>query len=58
VLENSLRESGNHITPYLSADSGEDQTHLWTRDYDYPAKDILTIEDDVAKAVAQEIRLR
>src|SRR5262249_51544271 len=35
-----------------------DQTHLWSKDYDYPAKDILNVEDDVAKAVAQEIRLR
>jgi tetratricopeptide (TPR) repeat protein len=36
----------------------KDQTHLWSQDYDYPVKDILTIEDDVAKAVAREIQLR
>jgi tetratricopeptide (TPR) repeat protein len=30
---------------------------LWSQDYDYPVKDILNIEDDVAKAVAQEVRL-
>ena len=35
----------------------KDQTHLWSQDYDYPAKDFLTVEDDVAKAVAHEIRL-
>jgi TolB-like protein/DNA-binding winged helix-turn-helix (wHTH) protein len=58
VLENSLRESGNHIRLTTQLIQVKDQTHLWSRDYDYPAKDILTIEDDVAKAVAQEIRLR
>src|SRR5579864_6091224 len=58
VLENSLRESGNHIRLTCQLIQVKDQTHLWSRDYDYPAKDILTIEDDVAKAVAQEIRLR
>src|ERR1700758_5262234 len=58
VLENSLRESGNHIRLTSQLIQVQDQTHLWSRDYDYPAKDILTIEDDVAKAVAQEIRLR
>jgi len=58
VLENSLRESGNHIRLTSQLIQVKDQTHLWSRDYDYPAKDILTIEDDVAKAVAQEIRLR
>src|ERR1700756_1819289 len=58
VLENSLRESGNHIRLTSQLIQVKDQTHLWSRDYDYPAKDIRTIEDDVAKAVAQEIRLR
>jgi len=36
----------------------KDQTHLWAQDYDYSAKDIINVEDDVAKAVAREIRLR
>jgi len=36
----------------------KDQTHLWSQDYDYLAKDILNVQDDVAKAVAREIRLR
>ena len=58
VLENSLRESGNHIRLTSQLIQVKDQTHLWSRDYDYPANDILTIEDDVAMAVAQEIRLR
>ena len=58
VLENSLRESGNHIRLTSQLIQVKDQTHLWSRDYDYPAKDTLSIEDDVAKAVAHEIRLR
>src|SRR5579864_6785794 len=58
VLENSLRESGNHIRLTSQLIQVKDQTHLWSRDYDYPAKDMLGIEDDVARAVAQEIRLR
>ena len=36
----------------------KDQTHLWSQDYDYLAKDILNVEDDVAKAVVREIRVR
>jgi tetratricopeptide (TPR) repeat protein len=36
----------------------KDQTHLWSQDYDYPTKDTLTVEDDVAKAVAREMRVR
>ena len=58
VLENSLRESGNHVRLTTQLIQVRDQTHLWSQDYDYPAKDILTIEDDVARAVAREIQLR
>ena len=58
VLENSLRESGNHLRLTAQLIQVKDQTHLWSQDYDYPAKDILNVEDDVAKAVAHEIRLR
>src|SRR5258708_5440941 len=58
VLENSLRQSGNHIRLTAQLIQVKDQTRLWSQDYDYPIKDILNIEDDVAKALAQEIRVR
>src|SRR6266481_429313 len=58
VLENSLRESENHIRLTAQLIQVKDQTHLWSQDYDYSVKDILGIEDDVAKAVAHEVQLR
>ena len=58
VLENSLRESGDHLRLTAQLIQVKDQTHLWSQDYDYPAKDLLTVEDEVAKAVAHEIRVR
>jgi TolB-like protein/DNA-binding winged helix-turn-helix (wHTH) protein/cytochrome c-type biogenesis protein CcmH/NrfG len=58
VLENSLRESGDHMRLTAQLIQVKDQTHLWSQDYDYPAKDILNVEDDVAKAVTREIRVR
>ena len=58
VLENSLRENGNQMRLTAQLIQVKDQTHLWAQDYDYPAKDILNVEDDVAKAVVQQIRLR
>jgi tetratricopeptide (TPR) repeat protein len=35
----------------------KDQTHLWSQDYDYPLKDVITVEDDVARSVARQIQL-
>src|SRR6266436_2874676 len=58
VLENSLRESGDHLRLTAQLIQVKDQTHLWSQDYDYPAKDVLNVEDEVAKAVAREIRVR
>ena len=58
VLENSLRESGDHLRLTAQLIQVKDQTHLWSQDYDYPAKDTLNVEDEVAKAVAREIRVR
>jgi tetratricopeptide (TPR) repeat protein len=58
VLENSLRESGNHIRLTAQLIQVKDQTHLWSQDYDYPVKDILNVEDEVAKSVARQIQIR
>ena len=57
VLENSLRESGDHMRLTAQLIQVKDQTHLWAQDYDYPAKDVLKVEDEVAKAVAHEVRV-
>jgi len=58
VLENSLRESGDHLRLTAQLIQVKDQTHLWSQDYDYLAKDSLNVEDEVANAVAREIRVR
>jgi len=58
VLENSLRESGDHLRLTAQLIQVKDQTHLWSQDYDYAAKDTLNVEDEAANAVAREIRVR
>src|SRR6267142_3585441 len=58
VLENSLRGSGDHLRITVQLLQVKDQSHLWAQDYDYRPRDILSLEDDVAKAVAREIQIR
>src|SRR5882724_2892601 len=58
VLENSLRGGGDHLRVTVQLLQVKDQTHLWAQDYDYRPRDILNLEDDVAKAVAREIQIR
>src|SRR5271168_408444 len=58
VLENSLRENGNRLRLTAQLSQVKDQTHLWSQDYDYPEKDVVNVEDEVAKSVARQIQLR
>src|SRR6266702_4564884 len=58
VLENSLRQSGEHLRITSQLLQVKDQSHLWSHDYDYRSQDILTVEDELAKAVAHEIQVR
>src|SRR6266436_4737894 len=58
VLENSLRGNGDHLRVTVQLLQVKDQTHLWSQDYDYRPRDILSLEDDVARAVAREIQIR
>src|SRR6267154_2900757 len=58
VLENSLRGNGDRLRITVQLLQVKDQSHLWTQDFDYRPRDILSLEDDVAKAVAHEIQIR
>ena len=58
VLENSLRQSRDVLRITSQLLLVKDQTHLWSHDYDYHAQDVLTVEDELAKAVAREIQVR
>jgi TolB-like protein/DNA-binding winged helix-turn-helix (wHTH) protein/lipoprotein NlpI len=58
VLENSLRASGEHLRVTVQLLQVKDQSHLWAQNYDYRPRDIFSLEDDVAKAVAREIQIR
>src|SRR5271168_1381744 len=58
VLENSLRASGDHLRLTAHLIQIKDQTPLWSQDYDYSAKDILNVEDELVKEVAHRFELR
>ena len=58
ILENSLRQSRGLLRITSQLIRVEDQSHLWSHDYDYRAQDVLTVEDELAQAVAHEIQVR
>lgn len=57
IVESSLRQSGDRLRITTQLIRVKDQTHLWSRDYDRTLSDLVTLQDDFARAVASGIRL-
>ena len=58
ILEGSLTRSGDRLRVRAQLIQAEDQTHMWAEEYDRNLTDVLAMESDVAKAIAQQIQLR
>ncbi len=57
VLEGSVRRDGQRVRVTAQLIQLGDQTHLWGRQFDRDAKDVLHIQADIARAIADEIEL-
>jgi TolB-like protein/DNA-binding winged helix-turn-helix (wHTH) protein/Flp pilus assembly protein TadD len=57
VIESSLRQSGDRLRITAQLIRVNDQTHLWSQDYDRALRDLVTLQDDLANAIATRIRL-
>jgi len=57
LLEGSVRRSGDRVRVTAQLVRAADQTHLWAAGYDRDLHDVLAVEADVARAVAERIRV-
>jgi TolB-like protein/DNA-binding winged helix-turn-helix (wHTH) protein len=57
VIESSLRQSGDRLRITTQLIRVKDQTHLWSQDYDRALRNLVTLQDDFANAIAAGIRL-
>jgi TolB-like protein len=58
VVEGSVRQAAGRFRITSQLIQVSDQSHLWAEEYDRNPSDMLAVEADVARAVADEIRLR
>lgn len=56
LLEGSVRKSGNRLRITTKLVSVSDGSHLWTNRYDRELEDIFSIQEDIAKNVATELK--
>ena len=58
VLEGSVRTSGNRLRVTAQLVRAADGTHLWSNKYDRPLDDIFAVQDEIAKAVVSELKIK
>ena len=57
VLEGSVRRSGDRLRVTAQLIKVEDGFHIWSNTYDRKMADIFDIQDDVARAISEALRL-
>ena len=58
LLEGSVRRSGDRVRITAQLVRVSDETHLWAEGYERSLHDILTLQGEVARAIAREIQIK
>jgi len=56
ILEGSVRKAGNELRITAQLVKAVDGSHLWSKTYDRELKDIFIVQEDIAIAVANELK--
>jgi len=58
VLEGSIRKDGNHIRVTAQLIKTDDGYHLWSEAYDGEVKDVIAIQENIARAVTSGLQIK
>ena len=58
IIEGSVLRSGDRIQITLQLIDGETDEHIWAENYDRDLKDIMNLQSEVARTVAERISVR
>jgi TolB-like protein/Flp pilus assembly protein TadD/tRNA A-37 threonylcarbamoyl transferase component Bud32 len=58
VLEGSVRKAGNRLRVTAQLISIEDGYHLWSKRFDREMQDIFDIQDEIARAIVDQLKVR
>ena len=58
VLEGSVRKVGNRVRVNAQLITAADGSHLWSERYDRELEDIFAIQDEIASAITEALRVR
>jgi TolB-like protein len=57
VLEGSVRKSGDTLRITAQLIRAADSSHLWSQTYDRPMTDVFKVQDEIAGAVVEQLKL-
>jgi TolB-like protein len=57
LIEGSVRKAGDKLRITAQLIKADDGTHLWAEDYDRQLTDIFQIQEDIARAIANSLRM-
>jgi TolB-like protein/DNA-binding winged helix-turn-helix (wHTH) protein/cytochrome c-type biogenesis protein CcmH/NrfG len=57
IIEGSVQRSGNRVRITVQFLHGPTDQHIWAREYDSELTDILALQGDLSRAIAQEIHV-
>ena len=57
VLEGSVRKAGNRIRVTAQLIQASDGSHLWSKRYDRDLADVFAVQDEIAAAIADALRV-
>ena len=58
VLEGSVRRAGNRVRINAQLIDSRDGTHLWADRYDRDLTDIFALQDEITKAIVEQLKVR
>jgi TolB-like protein/Tfp pilus assembly protein PilF len=56
VIEGSVQEFSGQVRITVQLNRVSDGTHLWSRKYDRPLRDVFAIQNEISQAIANELR--
>jgi TolB-like protein/cytochrome c-type biogenesis protein CcmH/NrfG len=57
VLEGSVRKAGDHMRITAQLVRADNGFHLWSQTYDRDVRDIFAVQDDIARAVGEQLKI-
>ena len=58
VLEGSVRKAGDQVRITAQLIDAKTGFHMWSETYDRELKDVFAVQDEISKAVAEQLRLK